>query len=234
MNSDINKRGEVVRAPDTPSHTPPGGEGWKEVLHLLKEQKDKMEKLVRALSVIQQGMLRNNPGFVEDSVNEATEVLNTHKCLLESGVKIQKKMESHPAMKKLGIFQRLRSVSLGDTPKNQAKREKRTAPSPPLEKTPKRGKGGTSPSYAAVATSQPPNKEGDWHVVTKDVSAFHKEFDRAAGERAEISALVSTRSLEIRDLDETVEKEEVVSALCWHWANQQGNAEVPDVSRQGR
>ena len=32
--------------------------------------------------------------------------------------------------------------------------------------------------------------------------------------RAEISALVSTRSLEIRDLDETVEKEEVVSALC--------------------
>ena len=32
-----------------------------------------MEKLARALSVIQQGMLRNNPGFVKDSVNEATE-----------------------------------------------------------------------------------------------------------------------------------------------------------------
>ena len=30
---------------------------------------------------------------------------------------------------------------------------------------------------------------------------------------AEISILVTTRSLEIRDLDETVEKEEVVSAL---------------------
>ena len=41
-----------------------------------------MERLARALSVIQQGMLRNNPGFVKDSVNEETEVLggmlNTH------------------------------------------------------------------------------------------------------------------------------------------------------------
>ena len=46
-----------------------------------------------------------------------------------------------------------------------------------------------------------------------DVSAFRKELDRAARERAEILALVSTRFLEIRDLDETVEKEEVVSAL---------------------
>ena len=54
-----------------------------------------MEKLARALSVIQQGMLRNNPGHVKDSVNEATEVLsgmlNTHKCLLESRVEIQKR-----------------------------------------------------------------------------------------------------------------------------------------------
>ena len=79
-----------------------------------------MEKLARALSVIQQGMLRNNPRHVTDSVNEATEVLggmlNTHKCLLESGVRIQKQMESHHAMKKLGIFQRPRSASLGDTP----------------------------------------------------------------------------------------------------------------------
>ena len=46
-----------------------------------------------------------------------------------------------------------------------------------------------------------------------DVSAFRKELDLAVGETAQISALVSTRSLEIRDLDETVEKEEVVSAL---------------------
>ena len=47
-----------------------------------------------------------------------------------------------------------------------------------------------------------------------DVSAFRKELDRAVGERAEISALVSTRSFEIRDLNKMVEKEEVVSALC--------------------
>ena len=61
-----------------------GAEGWKDVLQLLREQSEKMEKLARALSVIQQGMLRNNPGHVKDSVNEASEVLsgmlNIHKC----------------------------------------------------------------------------------------------------------------------------------------------------------
>ena len=76
----------------------------KDVLQLLREQREKMEKLARALSVIQQGMLRNNPGHVKDSVNEASEVLsgmlNTHKYLPESGVKIQKKLESHPASKR--------------------------------------------------------------------------------------------------------------------------------------
>ena len=54
-----------------------------------------MEKLVRALSVIQQGMLRNNSRHVTDSVNEANKVLggmrNTHGCLLESDVKLEKK-----------------------------------------------------------------------------------------------------------------------------------------------
>ena len=56
-------------------------------------------------------------------------------------------------------------------------------------------------------------KEEDLLVLKKggDVSASRKELDRAVGERAEISALVST----IRDLDETVEKEEVVYALCF-------------------
>ena len=53
-----------------------------------------MEKLARALSVIQQGMGRNNPGHVKDSVKEATEVLsgmlNTNKCHLKSGVVIQR------------------------------------------------------------------------------------------------------------------------------------------------
>ena len=80
-----------------------------------------MEKLARALSVIQQGMLRNIPGHVKDSVNEATEVLsgmlNTHMCLLESGVEFQKRLEYHLASKKMGIFRRTRSASLGDTPK---------------------------------------------------------------------------------------------------------------------
>ena len=65
---------------------------------------------MRALSVIQQGMLRNNPRHVTDSVNEATKVLsgmlNTHKCLLESGVEIQNRLESHPPRK--------RWVSFGD------------------------------------------------------------------------------------------------------------------------
>ena len=88
MNFSQNKGGEEVRAPDTPSHTSPGAEGWKDVLQLLKEKSVKTEKLASALSVIQQGMLRNNPGHIEDSVSEATEMLsgmlNTHKCLLES------------------------------------------------------------------------------------------------------------------------------------------------------
>ena len=121
-----------MKAPDAHSHTPPGAEGWKDVLQLLKEQSAKMEKLARALSVIQQSMLRNNTGHVKDNVNEATEVLsgmlNIHKCLLESGVEIQKKLESHPASKKMGIFRRLRSASLGDTPKKLTKGEKRVAP----------------------------------------------------------------------------------------------------------
>ena len=99
---------------------PTGAEGWKDVFQLLREQSEKMEKLARALSVIQQGMLRNNLGHVKDSVKEATEMLsgmlNTHKCLLESEVEIQKRLESHPASKKVGIFRRPRPVSLGDTP----------------------------------------------------------------------------------------------------------------------
>ena len=74
-----------MKASNTPSHTSPGAEGWKDVLQLLKEQSAKMEKLARALSVIQQGMLRNNPGHAKETVNEASDVfsgmLNTHKCI---------------------------------------------------------------------------------------------------------------------------------------------------------
>ena len=52
---------------------------------------------------------------------------NTYKCLLESGMEIQTKLESHPATKKMGIFWRPCLASLGHTPKNQAKGEKRAA-----------------------------------------------------------------------------------------------------------
>ena len=103
----------------------PEPEGWKDVLQILKEQITKMKRLGGALSVIQQGMLRNNPGFVKDNVNEATEMLggmlNTHKCLLENGVEFQKRLKSHPALKRMGIFRRPRSASLGDTPKKLTK-----------------------------------------------------------------------------------------------------------------
>ena len=46
-------------------------------------------------------------------------------------------------------------------------------------------------------------KEEDLLVLKKggEVLAFRKELDLAVMERAQISALVSTRSLEIRDLD---------------------------------
>ena len=130
-----------------------------------------MEKLARALSVMQKGMLKNNSGFVKDFVNEAAEVLvgmlNTHRCLLESGVELQKRLETHPVSKKMDVFRRPRSASLGDAPKPQNKGEKWAAPSAPQERTPNRGRGGPSPSYAQVAKSQPPIKDGDWQVVAK-------------------------------------------------------------------
>ena len=66
-------------------------------------------------------------GHVKDSVNEAAEVLsgifNTHKCFLESGVEIQKRLEFYPASKRMGIYRRPRSASLEDTPKKTTKGE---------------------------------------------------------------------------------------------------------------
>ena len=124
MNPIINKIDREVKAPDTPSHTPPEAEGWKDVLQLLKEQKGKIERLARALSVIRQGMLRNNPGFVKDSVNEATEVLsgmlNIHKCLLESGVEIQKKLEGGDLS---GPEKAWRRLSLRESARSGGRRE---------------------------------------------------------------------------------------------------------------
>ena len=146
-------------------------EGWKDVLQLLREQSNTMEKLARALSVIQQGMLRNNPGHVKDSVNEATEVLsgmlNTHKCLLESGVEIQKTLESHPASKKMGIFRKPRSATLVDTSKKLTKREKRVATCPPEDPFPKKGKINTTPTYATATRGQTLQKDGEWQLVEK-------------------------------------------------------------------
>ena len=85
-----------MKALDTPSHTSPGAEGWKDVLQLLKEQSVKMEKLAMALSVVQQGMLSNNPGYDKDSVSEPTEVLSIRVSAKdgESYAKILKAMKA--------------------------------------------------------------------------------------------------------------------------------------------
>ena len=40
-----NKGDEEVKAPDAYSHTPPGAEGWKDVLQILREQNVKMGKV---------------------------------------------------------------------------------------------------------------------------------------------------------------------------------------------
>ena len=47
-----------------------------------------------------------------------------------------------------------------------------------------------------------------------DVSAFEKALDQVVGDKANVKALVSKRTLEVRNLDETVTREEVVAALC--------------------
>ena len=94
-------------------------------------------------------------------------MLNIRKCFFESRVEIQKRLESHPDTKKMGIFRRPRSASLGDIPKKQAKGEKKAAPSAPEEKTPERGKGVSSPACAQVAKSQVSTEKGDWLVVTR-------------------------------------------------------------------
>ena len=138
-----------MKAPDTPSHTPPGAEGCKDVLQLLQEHSGKMERLSMALKVIQDGMRQNTPTTVKTSVGEAAEVLgsllNTQECLMKSGLEIQKRLESHPAAKKMRIFQRPRSASLGDTPKSRAKGEKRVAPSPLRKKLLRGGRAARHP-----------------------------------------------------------------------------------------
>ena len=146
---------------------------------------------------------------------------------------------------------------------------KRVAPPPPKVRIPKKGKGSSSPTYAAATSGHTPQKDGEWQLVeekkkkkkkkekkvpvpsaqeprvkaklprrtpaarsgdavrvsAKD-SESYAEILKAmkarvnpqnsgaeVGERAEIKSLVSKRSLEVRDLDETVTREEVVAAL---------------------
>ena len=136
-----------------------------------------MEKLARALSVIQQGILRNNPSYVKDSVSGATEVLsgmlNTHKCLLESGVEIQKRLESHPTSIKMGIFWRLRSASLGDTPKRR-KRGRRGLPLlPPKIGFPRKGR--AAYCNRTATRGQNPKKDGEWQLVESKKKKKKKE-----------------------------------------------------------
>ena len=47
-----------------------------------------------------------------------------------------------------------------------------------------------------------------------DIPAFEKRLDQVVGQRADVKFFFSKRSLEVRDLDETVTREEVASALC--------------------
>ena len=97
-------------------------EGWKDVL----QKSEKMEKLVRALSVNQQGMLRNNPRQITDSVNEANEVLsgmlNTRKCLPENGVEIQKRLDSPLLLEKGGYLSQTALCVPGRYPKKDDNR----------------------------------------------------------------------------------------------------------------
>ena len=103
-------------------------------------------------NIIQGAIRQNTPTTIKTTVGEAAEVLdsllNTHECLLKSRVEIQKRLESHPASRKMEIFRRHRSLSLGDTPKMQSKGEKKEAPSPPEERIAQKGKDCMSPSYA--------------------------------------------------------------------------------------
>ena len=46
-----------------------------------------------------------------------------------------------------------------------------------------------------------------------DVLAFEKAFSRTVGGKTEVRSLVSNRSLEIRDLDEIMTRDEVVAVL---------------------
>ena len=72
------------------------------------------------------------------------------------------------------------------------------------------------PEFGSGGPLHPKNQEGgEILLVLKnggDVSAFEKALDQAVGEKANVKFLVSKRTLEVRDLDETTTREEVVAA----------------------
>ena len=144
---------------------------WKTSSSSWKRKVKEMERLGLALEVIQDRMRKNIPTTVETDVGEADEVLdslfNTHKCLLNSGVESQKKLESHPATKKMGIFRGPRSASLGDTQKSK-RRVKEGQPPRPSRKNSQEGEG----HLRMPRWPRAPNKEGDWQVVTKRGNAI--------------------------------------------------------------
>ena len=127
-----------------------------------------MERLSMALKVIQDGMRQNTPTTVKTSVGKAAEVLgsllNTHECLMKSGLEIQKRLESHPATKKIRIFQRPHSASLEDTPKSQAKGEKRDAAYPLRKKLLRGGRAARHPRIPKCLRARPQIKKrtGKW------------------------------------------------------------------------
>ena len=86
--------GKSVRQEDC--GTLSGDGGFEDILQLLKEQNEKMEKLGLAQRVIQHRMRQNTPVTINTSVGETAEVLdsplNTHKYLLQSGVEIKKRL----------------------------------------------------------------------------------------------------------------------------------------------
>ena len=124
-----------------------------------------MEKLGISVRVIKDLILRNNPAPVKSSVAEAAEaldsLLNTHKCAMQGGIEIRKRLKSHLVSRKMEIFWRHRSASLGESRKTLSNGKKREAPSPLEEQIAKKGKGSTSPSYSEATISQAPKKLGN-------------------------------------------------------------------------
>ena len=92
-----------------------------------------MKKLDRVLRVVQEIIIKNSPGSFKSRVGEANEVfsrlLNTHKCLVEGGMEILKRVDAVLTFQKVVLSQR---TPTGLTGRNRQKE----APPPPL----KRGK----------------------------------------------------------------------------------------------